>query len=50
VGVFFFYCFPLAEVDPTDGSVLHVALREEKEDKILGRLGPPTVSLSGLRV
>ena len=46
------------KANPTDESILHVALREaEKEvaiddDKIgvLGRLGPPTRSLSGLRV
>jgi nudix motif 8 len=45
-------------VDPTDESVLHAALREAKEEvgidadriEILGRLGPPTRSLGGLRV
>jgi len=46
------------KVDPTDESVLHAALREAKEEvgidvekiEILGRLGPPTRSPSGLQV
>ncbi|KAF9642681.1 hypothetical protein BDM02DRAFT_1974827 [Thelephora ganbajun] len=50
--------FPGGKVDPTDESVLHAALREAEEEvgidadkiEILGRLGPPTRSLSGLRV
>jgi len=50
--------FPGGKVDPTDESILHAALREAKEEvgidedkiEILGRLGPPTRSLSGLRV
>jgi len=50
--------FPGGEVSPTDESILHAALREAKEGvgidegkiEILRRLGPPTQSLSGLRV
>ena len=45
-------------MDPTDETVLHAALRETKEEvgieadriEVLGRLGPPTQSMSGLRV
>ena len=45
------------KVDPNDESILHAALREAKEEvgtdvekiEIMGRLGPPTRSLSGLR-
>jgi len=51
--------FPGGKVNPTDELVLHSALRETKEEvvmidgdkiEILGRLGPPTQSLNGLRV
>ena len=50
--------FPRGKVDPIDKSVLHAALREAKEGvgidvcrtKILGWLGPPTRSLSGLTI
>jgi len=50
--------FPGGEVDPTNESVLHAALREAKEElgideekiEILRRLDPPTRLLSGLRV
>jgi len=50
--------FPGGKVDPTDESILHAALREAKEEvgidedriEILGRIGPPARSLSGLRV
>ena len=50
--------FPGGKVDPTDESMLHAALREAKDEvgidaekiEVLGRLGPPTRSLSGLRV
>ena len=45
------------KVDPNDESILHAALREAKEEvgtdvekiEIMGRLGPPTRSLSRLR-
>ena len=48
--------FPGGKVDPTDESTLHAALRETKEEigidadriEILGKLGPPARSLSGL--
>ena len=48
--------FPREKVDRIDESVLHVTLREAKEEvgidageiEILGRLGPPALSLSGL--
>ena len=50
--------FPGGKVSPTDETILHAALREAKEGvgidegeiQILRRLGPPTQSLSGLRV